>query len=96
MKGLITKVGQTNLGKNMNDKNSIMRNSGQIMGKLQNMIDPKMMAQLGVAGNIMNMMTEMASNPDMAEIIGAMGGNIEGIAKKKVIKEKNDRMQWSF
>ena len=60
------------------------------------MIDPKMMAQLGVAGNIMNMMTEMASNPDMAEIIGAMGGNIEGIAKKKVIKEKNDRMQWSF
>ena len=40
-----------------------MRNSNQIMGKLQSMIDPKMMAQLGGAGNLMGMMKEMASNP---------------------------------
>lgn len=81
-------MGQTNLGKNMNDKNNLMRNSNQIMGKLQSMIDPKMMAQLGGAGNIMNMMKEMASNPEMAKMMGAMGGDLEGMAKKKIIKGK--------
>ena len=86
LKGLITKVGQTNLGKGMGDKNNLMRNSGQIMGKLQNMIDPKMMAQLGGAGNVMNMMKEMSSNPDMAKMMGDM--NLEGMAKKKHIKVK--------
>jgi signal recognition particle subunit SRP54 len=53
-----------------------MRNSDQIMGKLQSMIDPKMMAQLGGAGNIMNMMKEMTSNPEMAKMMGAMGGDL--------------------
>lgn len=47
----------------MNDKANLSRNSNQIMGKLQQMIDPKMMAQLGGAGNIMSMMKEMTSNP---------------------------------
>lgn len=88
LKGLITKVGQTNLGKNMNNKDNLMRNSNQIMGKLQSMIDPKMMAQLGGAGNIMNMMKEMSSNPEMAKMMGAMGGDLEGLAKKKYIKGK--------
>jgi len=56
LKGLISKVGQTNLGKGMNDKVNMMRNPNQVLGKLQSMIDPKMMAQLGGAGNLMNMM----------------------------------------
>lgn len=86
LKGLITKVGKTNLGKNMNDKNNLMRNSGQIMNKLQSMIDPKMMAQLGGSGNLMNMMKEMASNPDMAKMMGGM--DLEGMAKKKYVKGK--------
>ena len=42
-----------------------MRNPNQLMGKLQNMIDPKMMSQLGGSGNLMNMMKEMANNPQM-------------------------------
>jgi len=88
LKGLITKVGQTNIGKGMNDKTTLARNSNQIMGKLQQMIDPKMMAQLGGAGNIMNMMKEMTSNPEMAKMMGAMGGDLEGMAKKKTIKIK--------
>ena len=83
---MITKVGQTNLGKNLNDKNNLMRNSNQIMGKLQSMIDPKMMAQLGGAGNLMSMMKEMASNPEMAKMMGGM--DLEGLEKKKVIKGK--------
>lgn len=58
------------------------------MGKLQQMIDPKMMAQLGGAGNIMNMMKEMTSNPEMAKMMGAMGGDLQGLAKKKIVKIK--------
>lgn len=72
MKGLISKVGQTNLGKG-SEKN-IMRNPNQFLGKLQSMIDPKMMAQLGGAGNLMNMMKEMSSNPEMQKMMGSMGG----------------------
>lgn len=53
---MIGKVGPTNLGKGLNDKVNLMRNSNQIMGKLQQCIDPKIMAQLGGAGNLMNMM----------------------------------------
>jgi hypothetical protein len=42
-----------------------MRNQNQIMGKIQQMINPQMMAQLGGASNIMNMMKEMSGNPQM-------------------------------
>lgn len=42
-----------------------MRNPGQIMNKLQSCIDPKIMAQLGGAGNLMSMMKEMSNNPQM-------------------------------
>ena len=47
------------------DKHALNRNPEQIMGKLQGMIDPKVMAQLGGAGNLMNMMKEMSNNPQM-------------------------------
>lgn len=89
LKGLINKVGQTNLGKGMNDKVNMMRNPNQVLGKLQSMIDPKMMAQLGGAGNLMNMMKEMSSNPEMQKMMSGMGGgDLEGLAKKKVVKIK--------
>lgn len=65
LKGLIGKVGSANLGKGLNDKVNLMRNPNQIMSKLQNVIDPKIMASLGGAGNLMNMMKEMSSNPQM-------------------------------
>jgi len=54
-----------NLSKTLNDPKALMRNPGQLMGKLQSAIDPKIMAQLGGAGNLMNMMKEMSSNPQM-------------------------------
>ncbi len=56
LRSLIGKVGQTTLGKGMSDKNMLNRNSNQMMGKIQSMMDPKMLTQLGGAGNIMNMM----------------------------------------
>lgn len=58
-----------------------MRNQNQILGKLQQMINPQMMAQLGGASNIMNMMKEMSSNPQMEEMMKAMGG-MGDLAKK--------------
>lgn len=87
LKNLIGKVGQTNLGKS-ND--AMLRNPNQFLGKLQSMIDPKMMAQLGGAGNLMNMMKEMSTNPEMQKMMGGMGGmgNLEGLAKKKFVKGK--------
>jgi signal recognition particle subunit SRP54 len=91
LNGLISKVGTTNLGKG-GDKNNIMRNPNQFMGKLQSKLDPKMMAQLGGAGNLMNfqmnMMKEMSCKPDLQKMMGSMGGDLEGLAKKKVVKLK--------
>lgn len=57
-------VKKTNIGKNDKPGN-FNRNQNQIMGKIQQMINPQMMAQLGGASNIMNMMKEMSSNPQM-------------------------------
>ena len=48
-------VKKTNIGKNDKPGN-LARNQNQILGKLQQMINPQMMAQLGGASNIMNMM----------------------------------------
>ena len=64
IKGLVEQVKKTNIGKNEKPGN-LMRHQNQIMGKLQQMINPQMMAQLGGASNIMNMMKEMSSNPQM-------------------------------
>jgi len=61
---MISKVGGLNMGKGgKNEAMNMMRNPNQMMGKLSKMIDPKMLAQLGGAGNLMNMMKEMNSNP---------------------------------
>ena len=103
LRTLISKVGPTNLGNSLNNKSNLMRNSNQIMGKLQQCIDPKIMAQLGGAGNLMNMMKEMSNNPQMEEMMksfggggdmGSMLGGLGGLAglggkpKKQVIKGK--------
>ena len=56
LKGLIGQVGKANLGKGGSDIRNIKNNPNQVMGKLQQMMTPQMMAQLGGAGNIMNMM----------------------------------------
>lgn len=56
LKSMIGQAGKLNLGKGMNDKLNLTRNPNQVMGKLQQMMNPQMLAQLGGAGNIMNMM----------------------------------------
>lgn len=62
------------MGKGGNDMTNLMRNPNQLLGKLQSVIDPKIMASLGGAGNLMNMMKEMTSNPQMSEMMKQFGG----------------------
>jgi signal recognition particle subunit SRP54 len=81
LKGLIGQVGKTNIGKGANEKLNLTRNPNQVMGKLQQMMTPQMMSQLGGAGNIMNMMKEMSNNPQMEEMMKSMG--MGGAGKKK-------------
>ena len=71
LKKLIGTVGKTNLGP---DKVNMQRNPHQVMSKIQQMMTPQMMQQLGGAGNIMNMMKEMSNNPQMEEMMKSMGG----------------------
>lgn len=77
------------------------------MGKLQQCIDPKIMAQLGGAGNLMNMMKEMSNNPQMEEMmkqfgggalggLGGLGGMFGGGKKKKWNKTQTFRKKWFF
>lgn len=73
LKVMIEKVGKTNLGKGKDDK-LMMRNPGQLMGKLQQMVDPKTLASLGGAGNIMEMMKQMSNDPSMSEMMKQMQG----------------------
>ena len=79
LKTLIGKVGSTSLGKGKTDPKAMLNNPNQLMGQLSKMIDPKMMAQLGGAGNIMNMMKEMNSNPEMQKMMSSMGGDMGGM-----------------
>lgn len=80
LKGLISNVGKTNLGKGNADKLNLLRNPNQVMGKLHNMIDPKTLSQMGGMENIMTMMKEMSKNPEMSEMMKSMQG---GGAQKK-------------
>lgn len=76
---MVGKMGKMNLGK-ANDMQNFMRNPQQMMRKVQNAVDPKMMKQLGGAQNMMAMMKEM-SKMDMSEMMAQMGRG-----KKKVRK----------
>lgn len=78
IRGLVQQVKKTNLGKNDKPQN-FMRNQPQIMDKLSRMMNPQMMAQLGGASNIMGMMKEMTTNPQMQEMMKAMGGGMGGL-----------------
>jgi len=64
-------MGKMNLGK-ANDMQNFMRNPNQMMKKVQNAVDPKMMKQLGGSQNLMQMMKEMGKL-DMSEMMSQLG-----------------------
>jgi hypothetical protein len=52
-----------------NELTQLQRNPGQVMAKMKNALDPKMMQQLGGMGNIMNMMKEMGKMEGMSDLM---------------------------
>jgi len=57
-------------GKKGGDLNKMARNPIQMMRQVQNMVDPRILKQMGGAGNLMNMVKEMGK----ADGMGGMGG----------------------
>ena len=76
---IVEKMGKMGLGKG-NDMLNLARNPGQMMNKMQKVVDPKMLQQLGGMGNIMSMMKEMGKMEGMGDMMkqfsgmGGMGG----------------------
>lgn len=56
LKKAVTQIGNVNLGGKGNDMQQLMRNPGQIASKMNQMMDPRMISQLGGMDNIMDMM----------------------------------------
>jgi len=75
LKTMIEKMGKSKLAKG-NDLANLARNPGQVMGKLKNIVDPRMLQQLGGMDNLMNMMKEvgkMEGMGDMANMLKMFG-----------------------
>ncbi len=69
MSKMVEKMGKAGLGK-VADMQNMMRNPGQMMKRMQNMMDPKMLKQIGGPQNLMNMMHEFGKMDNMEELMG--------------------------
>ncbi|CAE7742523.1 SRP54, partial [Symbiodinium microadriaticum] len=76
--GVIKKMGKSGLMKGGDEMmaKKMQRNPQGVMQQLQKAMDPRMLAQMGGAGNLMNMMKEMSGmdQGDMKKMMSAMGG----------------------
>jgi signal recognition particle subunit SRP54 len=72
MAKIVEKMGKAGLGK-MNDMQAMMRNPTQMMKRMQNMMDPKTLKQIGGPQNLMNMMHEFGKMENMEEMMGKKG-----------------------
>jgi len=75
---MVSKMGKMGFAKKGGDiQQQMMRNPNQMMQKMQKMIDPKMLKQMGGPQNMMNLMKEigkMENMPDMQEMMRQFGG----------------------
>lgn len=76
--GVVKKMGKSGLmkgGEGQMQKN-MSRNPAGVMQQLSKAMDPRMLQQMGGAGNVMNMMKEMSNMDmgDMQKMMGKMGG----------------------
>ena len=80
---MVSKMGKTGLmkGGDAAMARNMARNPNAMMQQLSRCMDPRMLAQMGGAGNMMNMMKQMG-NMDMGEIMKQMGG-MGGMGGKK-------------
>eukprot|EP01066_Platyproteum_vivax_P015560 Platyproteum_vivax@DN6861_c0_g1_i1.p2 len=67
---LVGKMGKIGLTKGGGpDVQQMMRNPGQMMQKLNKVMDPKMLQQMGGAGNMVNLMKEMGKMENMDDMM---------------------------
>lgn len=79
--GVVKKMGKSGLmkGGDQGMAQKMMRNPQGVAQQLQKVMDPRMLAQMGGAGNVMNMMKEL-SKMDSSEMSKMMGGmNLGGL-----------------
>merc|ERR1712190_83599 len=74
---MVGKMGKAGLMKESGDMANLNRNPKQVMNKLQNCMDPRMLQQMGGAQNMFNLMKQMDS------IENESGGGSEGKKSKK-------------
>jgi len=72
MEKMVGKMGKSGLFGKGGDMTQLTRNPGQAMQKLQSAMDPRMLQQMGGAGNMMKMMKEFGKMENM-------GGMMEGL-----------------
>jgi len=72
LKTMIEKMGKAKLGKG-GDLANLARNPQQMLGKLKNIVDPRMLQQMGGMDNLMDMMKQVGKMEGMGGL-GGMGG----------------------
>ncbi|PFH34258.1 signal recognition particle SRP54 protein [Besnoitia besnoiti] len=80
---MVGKMGKIGLTKESSLQN-LMRNPQQMMNKVQSMLDPRILRQMGGAGNMVNLIRELQSKEGMEEMQEAMrqmgmGGGFPGM-----------------
>lgn len=68
---MVGSMGKMGLNKD-NAMQNIMRNPNQLLNKMQTMIDPRLLNQMGGAGNIMKLMKEFSQNDDLQSLMKQM------------------------
>ena len=76
---MIGKMGKNGLMGKSGDLANMQRNPGQVMKKLQQSMDPRMLAQMGGGQSLMNLMKELEQNEDMS----SMMKQIQGAKKRR-------------
>ena len=79
---VVEKFGGMNFGKG-NDMVNMARNPNQMMKKMQNVVDPRMVQQIGGMGNLMGMMKEFGKMEGMGDLMKQFGGGLGGGGGKR-------------
>merc|ERR1719267_182649 len=74
MEKMVGKMGKSGLFGKGGDMTQLQRNPGQVMQKMQNSMDPRMLQQMGGAQNMMKMMKEFGKMENMGGMADMMGG----------------------
>eukprot|EP00933_Yihiella_yeosuensis_P072076 TRINITY_DN80368_c0_g1_i1.p1 TRINITY_DN80368_c0_g1~~TRINITY_DN80368_c0_g1_i1.p1 ORF type:complete len:519 (+),score=131.99 TRINITY_DN80368_c0_g1_i1:101-1657(+) len=74
MEKMVGKMGKSGLFGKGGDLTQLTRNPAQAMQKMQGALDPRMLQQMGGAGNMMEMMKQMGKMEGMGDLMSGLGG----------------------